>query len=161
MDSNRTLEPRLVEIDNLGEATSSPTQYSVLWWLKRIYEAILGTTTTNTFDESSDWVDVDTTTDTQLLTIDITSGETLRINAITCSLAGFMGRFWVEYYNGTSTKIVRNYILSPQQNSYTELVNGYLKVPYVGSGSYLRVYCKLFSQNQTGKAFVAINGYKE
>ncbi len=28
-------EPELVELDNIGEASKTPSQYSVLWWFKR------------------------------------------------------------------------------------------------------------------------------
>lgn len=160
LDTNRGLEPRLVEIDNMGEGNSSPSPYSLLWWLKKILEALGGSSST-TIDERSDGlVDINPISYTTLVKYDLNSGETINITQVTVSLIGMMAHFELRFYDGTNYNSIRSYVLSTQQNTFSETIEKDIVLSYIGVGSSIEIRAIMFGKNQTGKAFGVINGYK-
>lgn len=161
MEHNSGIEPRLVEIDNLGSANSNPAPYTLLWWMQQILNAIGSGDTGIPFDyQSNGYVDVDTSGYTPILTINLTPGDTLNIKNILVSLQGNFGHFKVEYFDGTTTTVFREYYLNAMQHTFSDIIPTPIAKAYVNTGSKITISTKMISVGQLGKAYCTVNGFK-
>lgn len=157
---NEGLEPRLVMMDNLGEANSSPSEYTLLWWMQQILIALGGGAGTIPFDIQGSLTDIDNSAYTDLVTLNIGVGEIVQLSSVTCTLIGFSAHYIVEYYDGATVKEIRHYLLNTQQPTFSDVISADIKLPYVGAGSYIKVKARMNGVNHQGKAFACLNGSK-
>jgi len=160
VDVNRGLDPALVEVDNLGCATSDPSPYTLLWWLKKILEASGGTSGIPVDKRSPGYIDIDTSIFASILTYNLSVGETLNLGYILISLKGSFAHFIVEYYNGTVIEKIREYFINYNEPTFIDTLDQNIPIAYVGAGSKIEIKAKMEHQNHQGKAYSIINGYK-
>lgn len=97
---------------------------------------------------------------TEILKYVLLPDETIFIREIVLSLKGMVGDFRVIKKSvGQSDEIIREYRLNTQKPSFSELLGN--PISLTGENSEYRVEARLWGVNQSGAAFVALNGYKK
>jgi hypothetical protein len=83
--------------------------------------------------------------------------KTFQLLEVMVTFVGFSTHFVLEHYDGTTTKVIREYWLGVQV-PFSERFG--VPIPIVGSPSgFVRVIAKMNGVNQTGKGYAIINGY--
>lgn len=158
-DTHRVEGIELVELENLGEANSTPSPYTMLWWLKKILEALGGGGVAQDY-RSTGLVDINTATYTDIVVVPLALGETFSLGECLVSLVGACAEVVIEYNNGSALEVIRTYVLNVQSPTHTEVFKNDVALSYVGAGSEVKVKAKSLYQDQEGKVFAALNGYK-
>jgi len=161
MDANRNLEPYLVELDNLGESNSSPSEYTLLWWLKQILDATGSAISRVPVDvRSGDWKTIDDSIFVVLCEYKPSVSTSFKLAQMDISLRGFSAEFILEYsFDGTILETIRSFILSTQQSSFSLNFGQPITLSLDGVNGYARIKCRMLYQNQTGIASASLNGF--
>lgn len=152
--------PKLVEVDNLGEATENPTSYSLLWWLKKILEG-LGASGSPVDIKTLGFVSISALEDKEILIYKPVVPEVIKIGSITSTYLGFSGIIRIIHSEkGIEDTHVRVYVLNSQNPTHTEIIPKAIELPLDGIDGYIKIKVESNGVNKEGKAFVALNGYK-
>lgn len=160
MDGHKHLEPRLMILDGIGEGNANPSPYTLRWWLKQILEALGGGTGAPFDMGSGGLVGIDFNSYTTIFEYIPTTNVTFDWEEIQISLTGMMAHIKVEYSkDGVSSSVVRDYVLSTQQNTHTEKI-GNKGIPLVldSNAGYIKVSAKMAYKNQEGHVSAYLSG---
>lgn len=159
-NTTKDILPRLVEIDNLGEATASPTPYSVLWWLKKILES-LGAASDPLDLRTPDYVPIASESTVEIFSYQPTVVETFHLSGVSLTYLGFSASVKILHSpDGEEPSVVRCYVLNTQKPTHTDPINTPIPLPLDGVNGYIKIVVQSNGVNKNGSAFAALNGYK-
>jgi len=102
--------------------------------------------------DETDWV--------ILAQLDGVENQPIFLKEVFLSLAGMMGEFRLESFSGEVVTLVRRFVLSTQQSSFSEVFGSPLSIVWAEDGAGVRMRARMLGKNQTGTAWAALNGFR-
>lgn len=95
----------------------------------------------------------------EIVKYELVSGDSIKVKEILVALTGMMGQFRVKINTGSAVYYPRRYVLSTQQNVFSETLGKEITVVFA-AGAYISVEAKMLGIEQQGSVFAAVNCYK-